>query len=257
MSDHDARSAAEVQRDLPNARSRLDQTLSEIERRLAPGRLMEDGLGYLRNHGAKEYVLNLGDAAKRDPIPLALVGVGIAWLMLSSRRGATGSQGSTSASAISRGIGDTVASVKEAGANVMGTVSDIGDKVSQTTQKISGTVQSAMERTRELGGAARHGAQRVRGSYDYLVSEQPLAIGAIGLALGVAIAAAASRPRTQDGVSGDAASESARAGAAEGRHEFDSSGRGTASAEGGLHDRQASDSPTAPAPTLLPASGIV
>ncbi len=27
-------------------------------------------------------VVNLGDAAKRDPIPLALAGVGVAWLMM-------------------------------------------------------------------------------------------------------------------------------------------------------------------------------
>ena len=81
------RSTAQIEEDLKRTRGALDDTLGAIERRLAPGQLMDDGLHFLRNNGATEYVVNLGSAAKRDPIPLALVGVGLAWLMVSGRGG--------------------------------------------------------------------------------------------------------------------------------------------------------------------------
>src|SRR5690606_17219131 len=43
---------------------------------------------YVRSGGAAEYFRNLGEMAKRNPMPLALVGTGLAWLAFSGRRGA-------------------------------------------------------------------------------------------------------------------------------------------------------------------------
>ncbi len=174
---------AQAQADIRRTRNDLDQTLSAIERRLAPSALMDDGLDYLRNHGAREYVVNLGEAAKRDPLPLALVGVGIAWLMMSSRRPAAEAAHVSSASAVGSGV---------------------MDKVAQTTQKISDTAQAARERARQVGEAAKQGVDRVRSGYGYLLNEQPLALGAIGLALGAALAAGAPRTRQEDQLFGDA-----------------------------------------------------
>ena len=220
MNDNNDNDAARIQASIERTRGDLDRTLSAIERRLAPGQLMEDGVYFLRNNGATEYVQNLGAAAKNDPIPLALVGVGIAWLMLSngprrdsfdadsrSRVGDLASTAADHASAAATAVGDTASGVA---ASVKGTLSSVKDKVSQTTQRISDTAQSARDRARrvgdsarQVGSTARHGAERVRGSYAYLVNEQPLALGAIGLALGVALAAAAPRTRTEDDLLGD------------------------------------------------------
>ena len=255
MNHDNDRSAAQIQDDVKHSRSQLDQTLSQIEQRLAPGRLMEDGLDYLRHNGATEYVANLGDAAKRDPVPLALVGVGIAWLMLSSRRGASNGSTGLSTNALSRGIGSTVTGVKDAGSSVKGTVSDLGDKLSQTKRSLSETAQSAMDRTREIGDAARQGAERVRGSYDYLVNEQPLALGAIGLALGVAIAAAAPRTRQEDRLMGDASDRIGDDVKAAGREQLDKVKHAAASAEDAARESLGTGSTSAaptPSPTPTP-----
>ena len=232
-SNDDNRSAAQIQDDLKRTRSELDQTLSAIERRLAPGQLMEDGLHYLRNNGATQYVANLGDAAQRDPIPLALVGVGLAWLMLSARggqgsgsyagdgggRSAVGAMASSAADGVASGYDSAVGSAKGAIASVRDAATSLRDKVSQTTEALSDTVQTARGQARQVGDTARQAADRVRSGYDYLVSEQPLALGAIGLALGVALAAAAPRTRTEDELLGNASDRAKDEVAAAGREQ--------------------------------------
>ena len=263
MSDSYDSDAARIQADIEHTRNDLDRTLSAIERRLAPSQLMEDGFHYLRNNGATEYVQNLGTAAKSDPIPLALVGVGIAWLMLSNGRSrgmadiharsrvgdaasAVGDKASAAASAVSDAADGVAAGVKD-------TLSSVKDKVSQTAQRISDTAQSARDSARrvgdtarQVGNTARQGAQRVRGSYDYLVSEQPLAIGAIGLALGVALAAAAPRTRTEDDLLGDTSDRLKDDVKQSGREQVDKAKRVLGAAEDAV--RQSFDDTQPPAP---------
>lgn len=230
MNGNDDRSAAQIQDELKRTRGELDGTLSALERRLAPGQLMEDGLHYLRTNGATEYVANLGEAAKRDPIPLALVGVGLAWLMMSSRRvdgTASGSAGTVSSTVTSAGSSlEEAASaasdrVSQVVSSVGSKVADIKEKVSKTTQKVSNAVQSARDRSRQVGDSAGRAAGHVRGSYAYLRDEQPLALGAIGLAVGAALAAAAPRTRQEDQLMGETSDRLAEEAKATGREQLD------------------------------------
>jgi hypothetical protein len=182
----------QIQQDIERTRADLDDTLSAIEQRLAPSQLVEDGLDYLRHHGAREYISNLGTAAKQDPLPLALVGVGLAWLMMSGSR--------------ARSRYDAVpddAGTAEAGAKLRAVAANVKDTAAQASHKITDIAQGARERARQAGDAARHGAERVRSGYAHMLDEQPLAIGAIGLALGAALGAAAPRSRTEDRWIGD------------------------------------------------------
>ncbi len=159
----------EIEADIEHTRGDLDRTLSAIEQRLTPGQLFDQGIGYLREHGAREYVSNLSAAARRDPIPLALVGIGLAWLMQSSRRG------------------------NEPEPAAMPAESDEGLK-----QTLSNVAHSARERAGRVSSSAHAQAQRVRGGYDRLVNEQPLALGAIGFAVGAVLAALAPRTHAED-----------------------------------------------------------
>jgi ElaB/YqjD/DUF883 family membrane-anchored ribosome-binding protein len=165
----------EIEADIEHTRGDLDRTLSAIEQRLTPGQLFDQGIGYLREHGAREYVSNLNAAAKRDPIPLALVGIGLAWLMQSSRRG------------------------NEHEPAALPAESDVGLK-----QTISNAAHAARERAGRVSSNAQAQAQRVRGGYDRLVNEKPLALGAIGFAVGAVLAALAPHTRAEDELIGSA-----------------------------------------------------
>lgn len=185
----------EIQAEIDRTRSDLNETLHAIERRLTPGQLVDQGLHYLRESGANEYLTNLRTTATRDPLPLALVGVGLAWLAMSSRRPPPVS---------------TTSELPGEPSAMSSTMSTMKDKVSQTTHKLSETTQrvtqaahAARERASRMGTSARHQAERLRGGYEHLVNEQPLALGAIGLALGAVIAASAPRTRMEEEMLGE------------------------------------------------------
>lgn len=81
------KSAADIEREIENDRERIGEKLSAIQERLTPGQLIDEALGYLKSSGGAEYVGNLGQAVKANPMPLALMGVSLAWLMAGSGNG--------------------------------------------------------------------------------------------------------------------------------------------------------------------------
>jgi ElaB/YqjD/DUF883 family membrane-anchored ribosome-binding protein len=182
----------EIQAEIARTRGDMDATLNAIEQRLTPGQLVDQGLDYLRNSGANEFVSNLGGSVKTNPLPVALVGVGIAWLM------ATGNRKPSYGYAQSESSGP-------------GMMQRASEGMSSAKDSLAQTTSSARERVGQMGQTARQQvdrikgqAQRARSGYDTLVREQPLALGAIGLALGACLAAVAPRTRQEDELMGEA-----------------------------------------------------
>lgn len=73
--------AAEIEREIAQDRRRIEDRLDAIQQRMSPGQLVDEVLAYAKSSGGGEYASNLGSAVKNNPIPMALVGVGLAWLM--------------------------------------------------------------------------------------------------------------------------------------------------------------------------------
>ena len=156
----------EILAEIDHTRHEMDRTLSAIEHRLTPGQLVDQGLDYLRHSGANEFVQNLGGTAKQNPMPVALVSIGLAWLMALGRQPAQHQSAS-----------ETLSSAKE---------------------RVAGSMDSLRHRASELTQTTKHQWERARGGIDHLVNEQPLALGAIGLALGAVLGAAAPRTRAEE-----------------------------------------------------------
>lgn len=78
-----SRSPAEIEREIEATRASLVTTVGEIERRLTPGRILDDMLdGALNGRDWHDFV----ELVRRHPIPAALVGAGLVWLLLSGKR---------------------------------------------------------------------------------------------------------------------------------------------------------------------------
>ena len=167
----------EILAEIHRTRDEMDHTLQAIEHRLTPGQLVDQGLDYLKNSGAREYVNNLSSSVKTHPLPATLTGIGIAWLM------AVGNKQPSQASSYSESTGPTI------GESMHG----IGDRM-----------QSAKERASQLGSSARQQLDRARGGWDSMLNEHPLALGAIGLAIGAVVAAMAPRTEKEDQLMGQA-----------------------------------------------------
>jgi hypothetical protein len=80
-------STDEIEREIEAARAGLNRTAAEIERRLQPESLVESALGlFQRNGEARAIVDEVTDLALRNPVPVLMIGLGLAWLALDFSR---------------------------------------------------------------------------------------------------------------------------------------------------------------------------
>jgi hypothetical protein len=96
----DTSNPAGIERDLDETRSRLGSHLNELQDRLSPGQVLDDLMGYFRGSEGAAFGRNLIDNVRANPMPAALTGIGLAWLMASNPRpDAAGSPSATPAGA--------------------------------------------------------------------------------------------------------------------------------------------------------------
>jgi hypothetical protein len=76
----------QLEREAEETRWQLSGTLDELRGRLTPGRVLDQLLEYAREGAAAEFLGNLRREVRENPMPLVLIGIGIGWLMLASRR---------------------------------------------------------------------------------------------------------------------------------------------------------------------------
>ena len=81
-------SPEELMRDIRQTRRDLDQTVEALEGRLSPDRMMQQVGGVISpaREESMRFVQNLGAAVRDNPIPAALLGIGVGWLMFAGRR---------------------------------------------------------------------------------------------------------------------------------------------------------------------------
>lgn len=75
------KSSADIQLEIDADRQRIEDRIDAIQQRMSPGQLVDEVLAYAKGSGGGEYVSNLGKALKANPLPVALIGVSLTWLM--------------------------------------------------------------------------------------------------------------------------------------------------------------------------------
>lgn len=151
------RDPAEIRADIERARSDLARSLHDLEERLSPRAHLRPALDRyvrpaLRNLGEvlAETPASWADALKRSPVPVTLVGIGLAWLMMGGQRPPRRSRPEEAAGA-----------------------------AREAAQAVREKVEAVGERLREGAASAGERASRVP-------RENPLAISAAGVAAGLA-----------------------------------------------------------------------
>lgn len=74
------KTSAELQREIEQQRSRVEDTIDQIQDKLSPGQLVDELLAYTKGGGG-EFVASLQRNVTANPLPVALLGVSLAWLM--------------------------------------------------------------------------------------------------------------------------------------------------------------------------------
>src|SRR6266850_910793 len=76
----------QFEREAEETRWQLAGTLEELRERMTPGRVVDQVVDYTRDGPAAEFLRSLGREVRENPMPLVLIGIGIAWLMLATSR---------------------------------------------------------------------------------------------------------------------------------------------------------------------------
>ena len=79
-----------IERDLSGTRARLGGTIDALRQKLAPGGMADRAISHARETGSAEFGRDLVSTVRGNPVPVALLGVGLAWLMLADWRGRGG-----------------------------------------------------------------------------------------------------------------------------------------------------------------------
>ena len=185
---------AQIERELDATRSRLGGHLNELQSRLTPGQILDDIVVQFRSSGGSEFGRNLMDSVKANPVPVALTGIGLIWLMASGQRqneapySGSGTQSWDSLVQrinqaeldVQRGADEPEHSyserLAEARGHVLGVTRGAQETASGYAQRVADTLSDVRRRTRETLHDASDGIASAR---DGLVS----AAGSFGASL--------------------------------------------------------------------------
>lgn len=78
-------SSTEHERHAEEVRARMAGTAEEIRDRMSPGQLVDEVFHYMRDSNGSAAVHNLGRQVRDNPLSLALIGAGVAWLFAGPR----------------------------------------------------------------------------------------------------------------------------------------------------------------------------
>jgi hypothetical protein len=163
-----------------------------------------------------DFVKDLGDAARRNPLSAALIGMGVLWLFTGGK--SAGRAGdlfrSTGLNRLPGAAQDTLGNVGSGLGSGAGSVKDAASSSLATIREQSAaTLDHAAEFARQI---PEPGAmfETARDNLTELFRAQPLALGAIGLAIGAGMAAALPSTDVENAYLGDV-SETVRSRTAE------------------------------------------
>jgi ElaB/YqjD/DUF883 family membrane-anchored ribosome-binding protein len=235
---------------------------------------MDQALQYVRNGGAAEFGANLSHSVRSNPVPVVLIGIGIAWMMLGGQRSRTGyawpedgvatsrrgaayrsgssfddermrDMGASTAGYLDEPYGDdrsyeadrpydaersygsdrsgdteggegrirrAASAAADVGHRVKDTVTGVAGKakerLSSVSHGVSSMTHSARMRKNDLMyGSGRQRINQVRDRTMHYIDEQPMVLGAVGVAIGAILGAALPSTRREDALLGNLSDE--------------------------------------------------
>jgi hypothetical protein len=151
-----------------------------------------------KTESGASFVGDLRDAAARNPVSAALIGMGVLWML-------TGAKSPAAA-------GDVL---RSAGNRIPDALDDVRSGLKEKAGSVADAATSALDAVRERGASSFDnvadamaqpsvGIDTARDGLTELFRAQPLALGAIGLAIGAGIAAALPKTDVEDAYLGEA-----------------------------------------------------
>src|SRR6266536_2036320 len=142
----------QLKQEAEQRRAQLAETLEELRTRITPGQVLDQFVDYAGDSGAGEFFRNLGRQAANNPLPVTLMGAGLAWLMLA--RKSSGSGMGRGAMEKGRGLaGEATDTLSRWGSAANETASDLKDRTADKVSRSMGSVRSSASSLGEKGEA--------------------------------------------------------------------------------------------------------
>lgn len=184
MTDH--RTPDQIEHDLANTRQHLEHTLGELQRRLDPSILTQRAVTEMRENGAL-FGRNLGATLRDNPLPAAMLGISVAWLM--SGQG-TGRHGPDAHALRQRGH-DAAGAAKGSASGLAAGASATGQRASQAAGSTAAGMRAGLD-------AGRQRMAETGESMNRFYAGNPMAAGALAVAVGALAAALMPRGRMEE-----------------------------------------------------------
>lgn len=197
---------SQLEREIDQQRHHIEQIVSALENKLSPGEMFDRMLNFGKG-GGREFAGNLAETVKANPVPALLTAAGLMWLY--------SSRNNTSGGAMSSGYGTTTtgtttsSSYAGASTGMHGSSGGMREKlgnarsrVSESAHHVAGSVRErahgAADTARRGADTARRGVARANDGFRRMLDENPMAAGAIGIAVGALLGSLIPSTRKED-----------------------------------------------------------
>jgi hypothetical protein len=161
-------SSAQLERHADRQRERIVETLDELRGRLTPGQIVDQVSDYVSAGTGGAFLRNLRAQCIANPVPVAFMGAGLAWLMLSGFRERRGSK-SKPVSGVKSGT-RTVSD--EVSRNAAQTTDKLREAAGQFGEQAGAYGEDARRASHDLrdsvSGAAKSGYEKAAAGYDHM-----------------------------------------------------------------------------------------
>lgn len=195
----EGRSSDDIRREIDRTRSQMDETVEALQQKLAPNQLVDKAWETVRDNSgdAARYAW---DSLKSDPLPFALIGIGVAWLAVGgtsavrshlpampSMRSLTGRpSGGRSGSGRAQSGQPQGPRRQASGRSPSAPQGRVSAMASGAMDRVRDAATSARESVSGFTDAAREKASYASGMVTDTYEDHPVLLGAIALAVGLA-----------------------------------------------------------------------
>lgn len=209
------RSPEDIERDVEQTRGDIDRTVEALKEKMTPRNIANEMMGSVRNSKAGQRAVRLGHQAQDNAVPLALIGAGLAWMFFNNRSSPSetrsyvdydtdyagapesGYLGAEYEPESSSRTGALRQKARGLAGDAKAAIGERADRARQAAasarDSLSSTASSAAQRARSAASTARqqavHYGHRAEETFMETLDREPLIIGALGVAVGAAVAA--------------------------------------------------------------------
>jgi ElaB/YqjD/DUF883 family membrane-anchored ribosome-binding protein len=184
----------QLEREAEQTRAEIASMLDELRSRMTPGQIVDQIVDFARDSTGGQFFQNLRRQVAENPVPLTLVGAGLAWFMLAGRNGSRrvlsesrygvesdfateesgdyyGTTGRYEPVGERPSTGGITTRAKEAASGVAERAKEAGARVSDMTSSVADAAGSATESVVSAASAAYEAStERARRAADFLSS---------------------------------------------------------------------------------------